>query len=169
MTSLGASDLPSWETSYWSSFSAVLGACAPQSSSISRPVETTSFARVSNRARIVRCLGPPSGIGRPWSKTVIGPRIRNSMIPPDGAHSLPRPQPRLSSASAPELALDDRFRDRFARESEVAMSLEHPNVVPIYDAGDIDGRLYLAIRLVEGTDLRALLRGEGPLEPASAH
>jgi DNA-binding beta-propeller fold protein YncE len=69
---------------------------------------------------------------------------------------------------APELALDDRFRDRFARESEVAMSLEHPNVVPIYDAGDIDGRLYLAMRHVEGTDLRALLRVEGPLEPARA-
>jgi DNA-binding beta-propeller fold protein YncE len=69
---------------------------------------------------------------------------------------------------APELALDDRFRDRFACESEVAMSLEHPNVVPIYDAGDIDGRLYLAMRHVEGTDLRALLRREGPLEPAHA-
>ena len=48
------------------------------------------------------------------------------------------------------------------------MSLEHPNVVPIHDAGDIDGRLYLAMRHVEGTDLRALLRAEGALEPARA-
>ena len=48
------------------------------------------------------------------------------------------------------------------------MSLEHPNVVPIHDAGDIDGRLYLAMRYVEGTDLRALLRAEGALEPARA-
>src|SRR6266536_2872563 len=55
---------------------------------------------------------------------------------------------------APELALDERFRARFARESELAMSLEHPNVVPIYDAGDVDGRLYLAMRYVEGTALR---------------
>ena len=63
---------------------------------------------------------------------------------------------------APELALDERFRERFARETELAMSLEHPNVVPIYDAGDVDGRLYLAMRLVVGTDLRKLLREEGP-------
>jgi streptogramin lyase len=67
---------------------------------------------------------------------------------------------------APHLAVDDRFRARFVRESELAMSLEHPHVVPIYDAGDVDGRLYLAMRLVEGTDLRALLRAEGKLEPA---
>ena len=52
---------------------------------------------------------------------------------------------------APALALDERFRARFARESELAMSLEHPNVVPIYDAGEVDGRLYLAMRHVEGT------------------
>lgn len=69
---------------------------------------------------------------------------------------------------APELALDDRFRARFARESELAMSLEHPNVVPIYDAGDVDGRLYLAMRYVEGSDLRALLRAEGPLDTTRA-
>jgi hypothetical protein len=68
----------------------------------------------------------------------------------------------------PELAADDRFRDRFVRESELAMSLEHPNVVPIHDAGEGDGRLYLAMRLVEGTDLRQLLRAEGALEPRRA-
>ena len=69
---------------------------------------------------------------------------------------------------APELALDERFRARFARETELAMSLEHPNVVPIHDAGDVDGRLYLAMRLVDGTDLGTLLRAEGALEPARA-
>ena len=68
----------------------------------------------------------------------------------------------------PELALDERFKERFARESELTMALEHPNVVPIHDAGDVDGRLYLAMRLVEGTDLRALLAREGALEPARA-
>jgi YVTN family beta-propeller protein len=68
----------------------------------------------------------------------------------------------------PELALDARFRTRFVRETELAMSLEHPNVVPIYDAGDVDGRLYLAMRLVDGSDLRALLRADGALEPARA-
>ena len=69
---------------------------------------------------------------------------------------------------APELALDERFRDRFAHEAELAMSLEHPNVVPIHDAGDIDGRLYLAMRYVEGTDLRVLLHTEGALDPGRA-
>jgi DNA-binding beta-propeller fold protein YncE len=68
----------------------------------------------------------------------------------------------------PELALDERFKERFARETELTMALEHPNVVPIHDAGDADGRLYLAMRLVEGTDLRALLAAEGALEPARA-
>src|SRR5476649_2740997 len=67
---------------------------------------------------------------------------------------------------SPELALDQPFRDRFSREAELAMSLEHPNVVPIHDAGNVDGRLYLAMRLVVGTDLRKLLRGEGALDPA---
>ncbi len=69
---------------------------------------------------------------------------------------------------APELALDQRFRERFSREAELAMSLEHPNVVPIHDAGDIDGRLYLAMRHVEGTDLKALLQAEGALDPVRA-
>ncbi len=49
----------------------------------------------------------------------------------------------------------------------MAASLEHPNVVPIHDAGEIDGQLYIAMRLVEGSDLKAVLR-DGPLEPARA-
>jgi len=69
---------------------------------------------------------------------------------------------------APEFALDERFRERFAREAELAMALEHPNVVPIHDAGEFDGQLYLVMRYVEGTDLRALLRAEGALESRRA-
>jgi ABC-type branched-subunit amino acid transport system substrate-binding protein len=69
---------------------------------------------------------------------------------------------------APEFALDERFRERFSRESELAMSLEHPNVVPIHDAGELDGRLYLAMRYVEGTDLRSRLRDAGALAPVDA-
>jgi len=69
---------------------------------------------------------------------------------------------------APSLARDERFRKRFARESELVMSLEHPNVVPIYDAGDIDDNVYLAMRLVDGSDLGSLLRTEGALEPSRA-
>src|SRR5437867_13363742 len=67
---------------------------------------------------------------------------------------------------APELASDERFRERFVVEAELAASLEHPNVVPIHDAGEADGLLYIATRLIEGTDLKALIEREGarPLE-----
>src|SRR4051794_39232703 len=66
---------------------------------------------------------------------------------------------------APELARDESFRRRFATESKVAASLDHPNVIPIYQAGEHDGVLYLAMRFVRGEDLRLRLRREGLLEP----
>jgi YVTN family beta-propeller protein len=66
------------------------------------------------------------------------------------------------------LADDQRFRDRLLRESRLAASLDHPNVVPIYDAGEADGRLFIAMRYVEGLDLKGVLRAEGPLAPARA-
>jgi serine/threonine-protein kinase len=67
---------------------------------------------------------------------------------------------------APELAGDERFKERLLRESELAASIDHPNVLPIYDAAEADGVLYVAMRYVEGTDLKRLLEQEGPLEPA---
>jgi serine/threonine-protein kinase len=69
---------------------------------------------------------------------------------------------------APDLAHDERFRERFLRESQLAASLDHPNIVPIYDADEADGVLYIAMRWVEGTDLRELLRRYSPLEPRRA-
>ena len=69
---------------------------------------------------------------------------------------------------APELAEDERFRERFLRESKLAASIDHTNVIPIYEAGETDGLLYIAMRYVEGTDLSRLLEWEGPLEPARA-
>ncbi len=64
---------------------------------------------------------------------------------------------------APELASDPAFRQRFIHESDTAASTEHPNIVPIYAAGESDGLLYIAMRYVEGTDLRALIDEEGAL------
>ncbi len=66
----------------------------------------------------------------------------------------------------PELTEDDRFRHRFMREAEIAASLDHPHVVPILTFGEEDGRLYLAMPYVDGSDLRDLLSREGALEPA---
>ena len=66
---------------------------------------------------------------------------------------------------APEYAEDERFRERFLTETELATLLEHPDVVPIYDAGEVEGQLYLAMRFVEGTDLKRLLTAEAPLRP----
>jgi YVTN family beta-propeller protein len=68
----------------------------------------------------------------------------------------------------PRLADDDAFRERLLRESRLAASLDHPNVVPVYDAGEADAHFFLAMRYVEGTDLRALLRREGALPAARA-
>ena len=56
---------------------------------------------------------------------------------------------------APRYAEDEGFRERLLRESRIAASLDHPNVVPVYDAGDADSGFYLAMRYVEGADLRA--------------
>ena len=67
----------------------------------------------------------------------------------------------------PELAARASFRERFLRESQLAAPLEHAHVIPIYEAGEVDGVLYLAMRYVPGTDLGGLLDA-GPLEPTRA-
>src|SRR4051794_5302208 len=69
---------------------------------------------------------------------------------------------------AAELAQDERFRRRFLRESELAAGLRHPHVVPIVDFGEADGDLFLAMRYIDGGDLRQRLARTGPLEPADA-
>jgi hypothetical protein len=66
---------------------------------------------------------------------------------------------------APELAEDERFRARFLREPRLAASLDHPGVVPIYEAGEWEGQLYLAMRFVEGSDLKSVLEHEEALAP----
>jgi serine/threonine-protein kinase len=67
---------------------------------------------------------------------------------------------------APELVADEKFQERFVRESRLAASLEHPNIVTVYDAREADGQLYLAMRYVAGTDLKRLIAAEGPFDPA---
>ncbi|MGW6455759.1 serine/threonine-protein kinase [Streptomyces sp. NPDC055078] len=69
---------------------------------------------------------------------------------------------------APELARNDTFRKRFTHESRVAAAIDHPHIVPVFEAGETEGVLYIAMRYVAGQDLRALLNREGPLPAPKA-
>jgi serine/threonine protein kinase len=83
--------------------------------------------------------------------------------------------PRLSRRVAlkilnPVLSVDDRFRQRFILESRTVASIEHPNIIPIYEANaDADGVLYISMRYVDGLDLRRLIYDRGPLPLAQGN
>src|SRR3954452_7733974 len=69
---------------------------------------------------------------------------------------------------APEFSNDHEFRSRFRREFRATASIQHPNVIPVYHAGEEDGLLYVTMRYVDGTDLARLLAAEEQLEPKTA-
>jgi len=69
---------------------------------------------------------------------------------------------------AADFAGDAAFRARFRRESSIAAQIEHPNVIPVHAVGEADGVLYIVMRFVEGTDMRALIADEGRLDPRRA-
>jgi serine/threonine protein kinase len=69
---------------------------------------------------------------------------------------------------APSLAADESFRQRFARESQAAAAVDHPNILPVYEAGEADGVLYIAMRYVSGGDVLTRVRQSGPLRPDQA-
>jgi hypothetical protein len=82
--------------------------------------------------------------------------------------------PRLGATIAlkvmePELAVDEVFRERFVREARAAARIRHPNIIPIYDAGEWQGDLYIAMRYIEGDDLRSILRKDGTLPVQQTH
>jgi serine/threonine-protein kinase len=64
---------------------------------------------------------------------------------------------------APHLVYDDRFRLRFERESRTVASIDHPHIIPIFEAGEADGMLFIAMRYVAGQDLRMVLTQQGIL------
>ena len=65
---------------------------------------------------------------------------------------------------APALAADEAFRQRFIRESRAAAAVDNPHIIPVFEAGEADGILYIAMRYVRGGDVRSLVRA-GPLPP----
>jgi predicted ATPase/predicted Ser/Thr protein kinase/Tfp pilus assembly protein PilF len=69
---------------------------------------------------------------------------------------------------APELGGGSDFRERFIRESQTVASIDHPNIIPIYDAGDIDGMVYIAMRYVKGPDLEKLIASGGTTDAHEA-
>lgn len=82
-------------------------------------------------------------------------------------------QPRLERVVAvkvirPELVADERSRERFRREMRIAASIDHPNVIPVYEVDEQDGALFAAMRWVDGSDLGRLLAERGRLDPTQA-
>ena len=110
------------------------------------PVEGTPFGRY----RLIELLGR-GGMGEVWRAYDTETNNRTVAIKVLPAH----------------LADDEEFARRFRREADAAARLDSPHVVPIYDYGEIDGRLFVCMRLIKGRDLQELL-DEGPLEPARA-
>jgi ABC-type branched-subunit amino acid transport system substrate-binding protein/DNA-binding beta-propeller fold protein YncE/predicted Ser/Thr protein kinase len=110
-------------------------------------------------------IGPGSTFGGYRVEEVIG---RGGMGVVFRAIDLSLERPVALKLIVPDLVQDERFRERFLKEPRRAASLDHPNVIPIYEAGERDGQLYLAMRYVEGSDLRTVVTEEGPLEPERA-
>src|SRR3978361_470668 len=67
-----------------------------------------------------------------------------------------------------ELSADPVFRQRMQREAQTAGRLQEPHIVPIHDYGELDGQLFIDMRLIEGIDVGAVLNRTGPLPPARA-
>ncbi|MBG0857051.1 serine/threonine protein kinase [Streptomyces spinoverrucosus] len=114
--------------------------------------------------------GQPSG---PVGKQIAGYRVeqvlgRGGMAVVYRAKDLRLDRTVALKLIAPERARDDTFRRRFTHESRVAAAIDHPHIVPIFEAGETDGVLYIAMRYVSGLDLRALLDRDGPLPVATA-
>ncbi len=65
----------------------------------------------------------------------------------------------------PAMGSDDMFRQRFIRESRAAAAVDDPHIIPVYEAGEAGQVLFIAMRFVQGGDVRSLLRREGPLPP----
>ncbi|WP_205874268.1 serine/threonine-protein kinase [Mycobacterium camsae] len=102
------------------------------------------------RYRLIELIGE-GGMGQVFraNDTVIGREVAIKVLPPEMA-GLPG------------------YRERFRREAQIAARLTEPHIVPIHDTGEIDGRLYLVMPVIEGVDVQTLLARQGPMDPARA-
>ena len=99
----------------------------------------------------------------------IGPRIaRGGMASVYEATDIRLDRTVAVKVMHPGLGDDDEFAARFVREARAAARLSHPNVVAVYDQGDDDGTVFLAMELVDGHTLRDVIRKESPMPPARA-
>ncbi|MDX1883313.1 serine/threonine-protein kinase [Mycolicibacterium sp. 120270] len=117
-------------------------------------------------------MASPQGTSRLGSK--FGPYELQSLIGVGGmgevyrAYDTVRERMVAVKLLRPEMAADKSYQERFRRESRVAARLQEPHVIPVHDFGEIDGTLYIDMRLVEGASLKEELRANGPLEPKRA-
>src|SRR4029077_2746299 len=117
-------------------------------------------------------MTPPHGGSRLGTR--FGPYELNSLIGVGGMGEVYRAYDTIKDRTVAvkvlraEMAADPGFQERFRRESRVAARLQEPHVIPVHDFGDIDGVLYIDMRLVEGASLKDELRANGPLDPSRA-
>ncbi|MCE5291120.1 MAG: protein kinase [Nocardiaceae bacterium] len=110
----------------------------------------------------------------PFAERQIGPYVLRSLLGKGGmgevyeAFDTSKERVVALKLLSPELSHDETFRERFRRESYAAARLHEPHVIPIHDFGEIDGRLFIDMRLVRGSDVRKLLRTEAFLSPSRA-
>ena len=110
---------------------------------------------------MIQNLEPGSELGAYRIESLLG---RGGMgLVYEASHSLLGRKAALKTLAA-ELAEDGDFRERFIRESQLVAGIDHPNIIPIYDAGESGGIAYIAMRYVQGSDLSQLVERDGPLD-----
>ena len=111
-----------------------------------RPMEEVAFGRY----RLRELLGA-GGMGKVYKAydTLIGRDVAVKVLPT-------------------ELSAEAGYRERFRREAQTSARLAEPHIIPIHDTGEIDGQLYLVMPVVDGIDLQALLKRDGPMAPDRA-
>lgn len=116
---------------------------------------------------------PPTEISSPPSGQIAGYRLEEQIGQGGMAVVYRARDERLDrrvalKLLAPAVAADAAFRQRFIRESRAAAAVDHPNIIPIYEAGDAGGSLFIAMRYVQGGDVKSLLERGGPLSSGRA-